>query len=215
MWKYSAVVGLVIVCVSAPAVAANICDGAARRAAAETRVPVDVLLAITRLETGRGKNADPWPWAVNHAGDGTWFKSEDEARSFVFSRVKRGVSNIDIGCFQINYRWHAEGFRSLDDMFDPDLNARYAAEFLMQLYREFGDWTEAAGAYHSRTPEFAQRYIAKFRGLRARVADIGIPLEEAPTQKSFIRRAGKAKAGSVFLSDATGATPFIDFGRTN
>lgn len=195
---------------------ANICDAAAYRAAEKTGVPSEVLLTITRLETGRGPATDPWPWTVNHAGDGTWFKSEDDARSYVFSKVKRGVSNIDIGCFQINYRWHSDAFRSLDDMFNPDLNAVYAAEFLKQLYTEFGGWTEAAGAYHSRTPRFADRYKAKFTQFRARVdqLDLSKPVM-SPAVTPIFERNQSERAGSLFVADAHTATPFIDFERTN
>ena len=192
---------------------ANICDAAAYRASAETSVPLDVLLTITRLETGRSQNdGAPWPWTVNHAGDGTWFPSEDDARSYVFSKVKTGASNIDIGCFQINYHWHAEGFRSLDDMFDPDLNALYAAGFLERLYVEFGDWTEAAGAYHSRTPEFASKYKDKFRQFKARVDDLDPP--NAPPRRVVSEYAHQS-AGSLFVANANGVTPLIDLGGSN
>lgn len=213
----SAVLAVWVVYAGASASNASICDAAARRAASETGVPVDVMLTITRLETGRGKQADPWPWTVNHAGNGSWFKTEDDARSYVFSQVKRGASNIDIGCFQINYRWHAEGFRSLDDMFNPDKNALYAARFLIELYGEFGSWLEAAGAYHSRTPKFAERYKSKFSDLSRLVAELDVPDLPAPPRgvQPLFGRVGTARPGSVFLSDATGGQPFIQFNRTN
>lgn len=213
----SVLLALSLACAGAWPAIASICDAAAQRAAAETGVPLDVMRTITRLETGRGKDADPWPWTVNHAGDGSWFQTEDDARSYVFSKVKRGVSNIDIGCFQINYRWHAEGFRSLDDMFDPDLNALYAAQFLSDLYREHGNWTEAAGAYHSRTPEYAERYKSKFRRLHDRVAALDAPVSpKAPRSAPVLfGQSGTARPGSLFLTEATGSQPFIQFNRTN
>ncbi len=210
--------GMLIAWAGASSSDASICDAAAQRASAKTGVPVDVMLTITRLETGRGSKADPWPWTVNHAGNGSWFNTEDDARSYVFSKVKRGVSNIDIGCFQINYRWHAEGFRSLDDMFDPDLNALYAAEFLTRLYGEFGNWTDAAGAYHSRTPEFANRYLSRFRELQTLVANLDTSKPTAADHGStrpLFAQVGTARPGSVFLSEATGAQPFITLGKTN
>lgn len=172
---------------------------------------------ITRLETGRGQSGDPWPWTVNHAGDGSWFQTEDDARSYVFSKVKHGASNIDIGCFQINYRWHASGFQSLDDMFDPDMNALYAARFLTELYREFGDWTGAAGAYHSRTPEYADRYKVKFQNTRIRVADLE-PVRPGDTAQQVGERwgqVGTSRAGSLFMSQAANAQPFIALPRAN
>lgn len=219
----SVLLGVSLAMAGALPVHASLCDAAAQRAAAETGVPLDVMRTITRLETGRGKDADPWPWTVNHAGDGSWFQTEDDARSYVFSKVKRGVSNIDIGCFQINYRWHAEGFRSLDDMFDPDLNALYAAQFLSDLYREYGTWTDAAGAYHSRTPEHADRYKSKFRRLQDRVASLDMPETDdrhdpSPVPKRpapLFGQAGTARSGSVFLTQATGGQPFIEFNRIN
>ena len=64
---------------------------------------------------------------------------------------------------QINYRWHGHAFPSLDDMFDPEWTATYAAQFLRTLYEERGSWSEAAGAYHSLTPEKAQIYRAALR----------------------------------------------------
>ena len=195
---------------------ANICDAAAKRAAANSAVPADVMLAITRLETGQQGSGEPWPWTVNHAGDGTWFRSEDEARSYVFSRIKRGASNIDIGCFQINYRWHSNAFQSLDQMFDPDMNAEYAAGFLTELYDEFGDWTQAVGAYHSRTPEFATRYKAKFSELHAalQTRDFKGQLDEPPLTQAFSEGSSR-HSGSLFLTSENAQRPFIDFRRQN
>lgn len=216
IWSGSAWAALVLVC-GASSSAASICESAAQQASAETGVPLDVMRTITRLETGRGKGADPWPWTVNHAGNGSWFQTEDDARSFVFSQVKRGESNLDIGCFQINYRWHADGFRSLDDMFNPTLNALYAARFLSQLYHEFGNWTDAAGAYHSRTPQFAELYKSKFSRLRSSVALLE-PVAPAEAIHSDIPRwgrSGAARAGSLFLSDVAQAQPFILLQGTN
>ncbi|SHH64334.1 lytic transglycosylase domain-containing protein [Marivita hallyeonensis] len=193
---------------------ANICDAAAFRAADAHGVPAKVLLAITRLETGRGGlRNDPWPWAVNHAGDGTWFQTEDEARSYVFSKVKTGASNIDIGCFQINYRWHAEGFRDLDEMFDPVANAAYAAQFLKALHAEFGNWTDAAGAYHSRTPEYADKYKAKFSEFHASLDNVTAPINEVVSQVA--PSTGTRSAGSLFLSSTQNTRPLIDFQRSN
>lgn len=195
--------------------AANICDAAAHRASATTGVPVDVLLTITRLETGRSDAAgDPWPWTVNHADNGTWFSSEDDARSYVFAKVKRGVSNIDIGCFQINYRWHADAFRSLDEMFNPEKNAEYAAHFLNMLYREFGDWTEAAGAYHSRTPRYAERYKSKFHQISARLASLDRPSDPSRnSEPSVIHGRSPVGGGSLFVIETGHRRPLIDLRR--
>jgi len=136
------------------------CDQAASLASAQTAVPLEVLLAVTRNETGRKRNGrtEPWPWTVNMEGDGFWFDTEDQAQAFVFEHFKIGARSFDVGCFQINYKWHGAAFNSIEEMFDPTHNAIYAAQFLSSLYEETGDWLEAVGAYHSRTPEYAARY---------------------------------------------------------
>ena len=53
-------------------------------------------------------------------------------------------------------------FPSLEAMFDPDTGADYAAQFLQSLYAERGNWSAAAGAYHSQTPARAGVYRARF-----------------------------------------------------
>ena len=95
-------------------------------------------------------------------GTGYWFETERSAREFVIEHFKLGARSFDVGCFQINYKWHGTSFRSFEHMFEPIENARYAAEFLKRLYLEYGDWSNAAGAYHSRTPKFANRYKVRF-----------------------------------------------------
>ncbi len=117
----------------------QLCKSATQRAAAETGVPRDILLAISVTETGRklpghGQSPQPWPWAVNQAGDGQWFASKDAAMAYVSTTIDRGIDNIDIGCFQLNLHWHGKGFASLDQMFDPLENARYAAKHLKTLF---------------------------------------------------------------------------------
>lgn len=149
----------------------KICEQAAARASASSGVPLSVLRAIALTETGRTKHGAfrPWPWTVNMEGKGSWFDSYEEARDYVAGHHARGARSFDVGCFQINYRWHGQHFASVEEMFDPDANAAYAARFLSELHVEFGDWSRAAGAYHSRTPSFAGRYRARFDRIRARL----------------------------------------------
>ncbi len=106
----------------------DLCDQAARRAALSEGVPLDVLRAISRVETGRTVDGQflPWPWTINVEGKGYWFTSESEAKTYVFKIFKAGARSFDVGCFQINYRWHGKGFRSIETMFDPDPNASCA-----------------------------------------------------------------------------------------
>ncbi len=147
----------------------GLCDRAAYLAASQTGVPVTVLHAIMLTETGRnrGGNLRPWPWTVNMEGKGLWFDTESSATAYAQEHYQRGARSFDIGCFQINYKWHHQGFTSLEAMFDPENNALYAARFLKKLFVETGDWAQAAGAYHSRTPARAEVYRARFTEILA------------------------------------------------
>lgn len=160
---------------------AAICEAAAHQASIESGVPVSVLMAITLTETGkrRGTEILPWPWTVNMEGKGVWFDDLEEAKIYVDAHFARGARSFDVGCFQINFRWHGDAFSSISEMFEPLANARYAAKFLGELYDEFGDWSKAAGAYHSRTPHFANRYRARFDRFRARLGEIEPEFETA------------------------------------
>ncbi|WP_084714076.1 transglycosylase SLT domain-containing protein [Thioclava pacifica] len=148
---------------------ASLCERVAETVATESGVPVSVLKAISLSETGRKSEGSfrPWPWTVNMEGEGHWFETRDEALRYVFKEYKRGARSFDIGCFQINYKWHGENFSSIEEMFDPLSNARYAARFLRELHNEMKDWSRAAGAYHSRTQSHAERYTARFDRFRA------------------------------------------------
>ncbi len=141
-----------------------ICDQAASYAAAETGVPVSVLKAIALTETGRSRAGvtRPWPWTVNMEGQGHWFDSFALALAFVREHHARGARSFDLGCFQINFKWHHQHFATIEAMFDPAENALYAARFLAELFSEKGNWVDAAGAYHSRLAENAERYKARF-----------------------------------------------------
>jgi hypothetical protein len=147
----------------------QVCLAAADAAADEHGVPRAVLRALTRTETGRarGGKLEPWPWTVNMEGAGHWFESRAEAEAYVASERARGARSFDVGCFQINHRWHGEAFASVSAMFDPRANADYAARFMAGLHAETGDWGRAAGFYHSRTPEFFGRYRARFEKIMA------------------------------------------------
>jgi hypothetical protein len=123
-----------------------------------------VLEAIALTESGRSVEGrlQPWPWTVNTGDEGHWFPDRATATAFAEDLLRAGRTSFDVGCFQINYRWHGAAFASVAAMFDPGDNARHAARFLADLAREGGDWSVAAGAYHSRTPALAERYRTRF-----------------------------------------------------
>ena len=138
-------------------------------AAAELRhgIPTGLLQAIGLVESGRSDPATgqrlPWPWAVNAEGRGELFETREAAIAYVRRAEAGGMRSIDIGCLQVNRMHHPQAFASLEQGFDPAVNADYAARFLKQL-REGpggGDWMKAAGFYHSQTPDRAEGYRAR------------------------------------------------------
>jgi len=151
----------------------GLCDAAAVQAAGESGVPVTVMRAIALSESGRKHAGEmrPWPWTLNEGGKGSWFDTREAALDHLRAVLLTGARNVDIGCFQLNHRWHSEGFATLEQMIDPLASARYAAGFLARLHGESGDWSVAAGAYHSRTPEHATRYRDRFDAILASLPD--------------------------------------------
>lgn len=146
----------------------SLCATAAAEAADLVGVPYDVLIAVSVVETGRDNR--PWPWTVNIEGEGFWADNASDAENMVRTALETGLTNIDLGCFQLNYRWHSDAFASVEDMLDPAMNAAYAANYLAEQYEKTGDWSAAAAAYHSATPEYADRYLAKFESTWAALA---------------------------------------------
>ena len=138
------------------------CRAAIARAEQDAQIPAGLLQAIGRVESGRRNPetgaAGPWPWTINAEGRGHFFPSREAAIAAVREMQGRGVRVIDVGCMQVNLHHHPRAFAGLEEAFDPVSNARYAAQFLTQLFNARNDWMVAAGHYHSHTPELAQAY---------------------------------------------------------
>jgi hypothetical protein len=147
---------------------AALCRDAAVQAAADTGAPLAILSAILLAESGRsgpGGALEPWPWTLHAEGQGMWFDTEGEARARLARLVADGVTNIDIGCFQINLHWHGATQPTPEALLDPVTNARHAARFLMELQTAARDWRVAAGQYHSRDPDRAETYVRRLEAL--------------------------------------------------
>jgi hypothetical protein len=125
-------------------------------------IPEGLLLAIGKRESGRFDpqtgSAQPWPWSVNRDGQGAVFGTQAEAVTYVADAQRAGSRSIDVGCFQINLKYHPGAFASLQEAFDPASNAAYAARFLRELYDRDGSWEAAVADYHSATPWFGEPY---------------------------------------------------------
>ncbi len=129
------------------------CVDAAAEAERNWTLPPDLIGAIGRVESGRVDRLTghiaPWPWTVNANGSGSYFSTQTEAVAFVRDLQSRGVQLIDVGCFQVDLFYHPSAFRSLEEAFNPNTNADYAARFLTSLHAQTGNWLAAVARYHS------------------------------------------------------------------
>ncbi|MBK1697271.1 transglycosylase SLT domain-containing protein [Rhodovibrio salinarum] len=157
-------------------------------------LPAHLMGALAKVESGRWHAASKarvaWPWTVMAEGRGRYLPSKAAAIAEVRRLQARGVTNIDVGCMQVNLHWHGEAFDTLTQAFDPAYNVAYAAAFLLDLRSSENSWTKAIGVYHSRTPKYSGPYRSKvFRHWRAekkaataaRIAERRAPNTDAPS----------------------------------
>lgn len=143
----------------------NICFSLTDKYERKSAIPPHLLSALASVESGHYSAAHKanvaWPWTVMAEGKGQFFPTKQAAVKAVKAMQARGVKSIDVGCMQINLKWHGDAFDSLEEAFDPAKNVAYAASFLKSLKRELGSWVQAAGAYHSREPHKNRPYRAR------------------------------------------------------
>lgn len=126
-----------------------------KHAEQENHIPSGLLLAVVTVESKLQ------PFALNIAGRSLFFKNKDTALQAIRQALNQGITNIDIGISQINYKWHQHNFTSLEAMISPKVNIKYAAELLAKLKQDYGDWHTAIRHYHSFNPEHHRKYSRK------------------------------------------------------
>jgi hypothetical protein len=199
---------------------ASLCEDSAQFASKDTGVPLSVLRAVALAETGQTKfdknDYSAWPWTVQSGQKGHWFPDKSTAIQFVQSLMAAQTTNIDIGCFQINIRWHGQAFQNLEDMFSPRSNALYAAKFLQELYSETGDWRTAVGRYHSRDGDRAEAYVQRLERLfnthlagRATSAPSAPVAERTSAPRQAAQRFSLTSARGPIIMRSSGARPLI------
>ena len=127
-------------------------------------VPLGVLYAVGLSETGRKGVLNPY--ALNIDGK-TALAADLRSAVARFAEAKRnGAKLVDLGCMQINHRYHGEKFASVELMFDPARNVDYAARFLKELRARESNWTMAVARYNAGPTNVAgqQRYVCSVIG---------------------------------------------------
>lgn len=152
---------MAVLCLTVPACvhAEEIPPPAYQLAAQRAGVPSEVLYAVALTESGLRMNKGnrkkriqliPWPWTLNIAGKGRFFKTRSDACNVLVETLKTvPAKRVDVGLGQINYGYHAERIPAPCDLLDPYLNLSIAAEILKEQHREWEDWLVAIGRYHA------------------------------------------------------------------
>ncbi len=159
-------------------------------------LPPGLLGAIALTESGQG--GAPYPWALNI--DGEPLIAPDFAAAAALLRRPDGHPRRDvaIGCMQIHMQFHLQSFTDPEWALQPGHNVWYAAQFLDQLYRRYGDWLSATAHYHASAPAAQRRYLCQVGAhLRATGPGTGIALglagcpagDLAPRGPAYPRRA--------------------------
>lgn len=136
-----------LLCSSARAEPGSPCEAQISGAAQRYNVPLAVFYAVGMVETG-GRNGLR-PYTLNIEGRSSFNDTLADALAAFEDARRKGARLIDVGCMQINYRWHGEHFASVTEMFDPAHNVEYAARFLRDLKSREGTWTMAVARYNA------------------------------------------------------------------
>ena len=129
-----------------------------------TDIPENLLSSVGKAEAGRILQNNKhviWPWTVNHAGKSLFFDTKKQMKKYVLENVEKKDFNLDVGCMQINLKWHKNNFKKISDMFAVEPNVSYAASFLLQLKNKHGSWDKAIKHYHSSDPKKNKPYLIK------------------------------------------------------
>jgi Transglycosylase SLT domain len=122
------------------------------RASAATGIPVELLLAISHVESGFH------PHAINMSGQSYFPSSRDEALRL----LRRSGENVDIGLMQVNWGYWGEKFGlSKAELLDPQFNALVGAKILEHCVRVSKSWWKGIAVYHSSHDARQREYVEK------------------------------------------------------
>ena len=191
------------------------CRDAAARLEKQHGLPEGMVTSIALVESGRRSpdgTHQAWPWTINAEGRAYYFATRQEAVDAVRRLLAQGKRTIDVGCMQINLRFHPRAFTSVEEAFDPMSNVAYAAYFLRDLESRSDNWLQAIGRYHSFSPSLNARYTARVQAVwkREQVAAtnrLATATPDASTQVALTQTAAESGLRlSSFTEDAVPAS---------
>lgn len=143
----------------------TVCRQAVHQTERALRLPTGIMQAISLAESGRwdktSRSHFAWPWTVMAHGKGRFYPTKTAAIAAVRKLQASGLKNIDVGCMQVNLKYHPRAFDSLEDAFDPVTNARYAAGLFAKLRKANRSIMRAVAHYHSTTRARNRPYTKK------------------------------------------------------
>ncbi|APA90441.1 transglycosylase SLT domain-containing protein (plasmid) [Paraburkholderia sprentiae WSM5005] len=125
-----------------------------------TSVDPKVLAGIALNESGF--NGRAWPWTLNVAGQGYFFRSREDAYRVIQSLIAHGRCDFDVGLLQINWCYHARRFASPWEALAPATSIRVAEDILNENYSKTRSVAKAIAYYHSANPVPGNAYLARF-----------------------------------------------------
>jgi hypothetical protein len=128
--------------------------------AMHTSVDPKILAGIALNESAY--NGRAWPWTLNVAGRGFFFRSRDDAYSAIRFLISDGRSDFDVGLMQVNWGFHSKRFKSAWDALSPATNVHVAEEILNENFQKTHSAVKAVAYYHSANPEPGREYLARF-----------------------------------------------------
>jgi soluble lytic murein transglycosylase-like protein len=128
------------------------------RASAATGIPVELLLAISHVESGFQ------PHAINMSGQSYFPSSRNEALRLLV----RSGDNVDIGLMQVNWGFWGDKFGlSKAELLDPQFNVMVGAKILEHCVRVNRSLWKGIATYHSprdlRQREYVRRVWQSYR----------------------------------------------------
>jgi hypothetical protein len=141
----------------------------------DTGLPGNLIRAIA-LEESRRLNAEtnqvqPWPWTLHAENRALFFSSRREAESALRQLRYRGVTNIDVGAFQVNIRWNGHLTERPEDLLDPAVNIWAFSQVIRECQSRMKRVREVISCYHTGQPSsergrrYADRVITRWKDL--------------------------------------------------
>lgn len=98
-------------------------------------------------------------------------KSEEICVAILDDLIKRGITNLDLGPYQVNYKVHKKGFTdyykrrhapmSKEEFFRIPESYEYACSYAYNFVERWGDSFKSLAMYHSKTPKHRNKYAKR------------------------------------------------------